>query len=164
MTQLRVFSLKNLPKLKEVSIGSSCGCPSKNNTDENTWFVINSCPSLESIVIGDNSFQNYSSFKLKNLPSLKSLTIGMNCFCETVFQLRKYYVRGFYTTKQMSLGINSRCIYRSIVLMSILLFCFSIDLPKLKSISIGSDSFHSSSSDVKNELVMHRIPCQYVES
>lgn len=81
LTQLYVFSLKNLPKLKVLDIDNYCCSPSKRDKKEDTWFVINSCPSLESISIGSYSFQNYSSFKLKNLPSLKSLTIGSYCFC-----------------------------------------------------------------------------------
>ena len=118
MTQLHVFSLKNLPKLKTVNIGSNCCCPSKKDTNEDTWFIINSCPSLETIVIGSNSFKNYSSLKLKNLPSLKTLTIEMSCFCKLDYQLRTRWIRGIpieintnaYTKRQIS------C--RSIVLMS----------------------------------------------
>lgn len=116
LTQLYVFSLKNLPKLKEVDVATCCCSPFKRDKKEDTWFVINSCPSLESISIESYSFQNYSSFKLKNLLSLKSLTIGSYCFSGKTHQGTRD--RGFVCTEELDSRKTPRIACRSVVLMS----------------------------------------------
>ena len=71
-TGLTELSFNRYQSLKSLVIGNSVYCAS-------TRFDLSNFPQLQSVKLGDRSFQ-YSSFKLSNLTSLKSIDIGRECF------------------------------------------------------------------------------------
>ena len=88
--EVSFFSINRLPSLKSITIGSHSF--SKNpcgNRDQSKSFHVTNCKSLESIQIGDYSFENYlGEFELKNLPQLQSIQIGINNFYHNSFVIR----------------------------------------------------------------------------
>ena len=74
------FKLSNIVSLKQLKIGTNSFTKEINNFGKNVGrsFSITSCHNLESIVIGEYSFSDYSGgFTLENLPSLESVKIGV---------------------------------------------------------------------------------------
>ena len=73
------FKIYRMNGLKSLTIGSNSFTRKKNSwgNDGSKSFHILNCKSLESIKIGEYSFNDYAGqFELKNLPSLQSLIIG----------------------------------------------------------------------------------------
>ena len=87
---IETFLINDLPKLRNLKIGSNSFTKSKRNSlhisldgylelmqNESKSFHILNCESLESIEIGVNSFSDFGGeFELSNLKSLKSIKIG----------------------------------------------------------------------------------------
>lgn len=74
------FKLSNIVHLKQLKVGTNSFTIEINNfgKNERRSFSITSCKNLESIVIGEYSFSDYSGgFTLDNLPSLESVKIGV---------------------------------------------------------------------------------------
>ena len=76
---VETFQIDGLNRLKTIKIGNNSFTQSKNSNgnDKSKSFHILNCESLESIRIGDCSFNDYGGeFELKNLPQLQSIQIG----------------------------------------------------------------------------------------
>ena len=76
---VETFKIDGLSRLKTIKIGNNSFTQSKNSygNDKSKSFHILNCESLESIRIGDCSFNDYGGeFELKNLPQLQSIQIG----------------------------------------------------------------------------------------
>ena len=74
------FKLSNIVNLKQLRIGTNSFTKEINNfgINKRRSFSITSCHNLESIVIGEYSFSDYSGrFTLEDLPSLESVKIGV---------------------------------------------------------------------------------------
>lgn len=74
------FNLSKIVNLKQLKIGTNSFTKEINNFGINIRrsFSIISCVNLESIVIGEYSFSDYSGgFTLEDLPSLESVKIGV---------------------------------------------------------------------------------------
>ena len=76
---VKTFKIDGLNRLKTVKIGRNSFTQEKNSygNDSSKSFHILNCESLESIVIGEFSFNDFGGeFELKNLPRLQSIEIG----------------------------------------------------------------------------------------
>ena len=76
---VQTFKIDGLNRLKTIKIGRNSFTQEKNSygTDKSKSFHILNCESLESIVIGEFSFNDFGGeFELKNLPQLQSIQIG----------------------------------------------------------------------------------------
>ena len=76
---VRLFELDGLNELESVVIGEwSFKISDKERTDGD-YRIVN-CPKLKSIEIGYDSFYDYHSFEMNNLPSLQSIVLGDHSF------------------------------------------------------------------------------------
>ena len=75
LQKVHSVEIDGLNALRRVTIGSY----SPAFTVTGSFRIVN-CPKLQSIQIGDRSFENYRSFELNNLFSLQSIVIGYDCF------------------------------------------------------------------------------------
>ena len=76
---VETFQIDGLNRLQTIKIGYNSFTQKKNSlgNDESKSFHILNCESLESIQIGQYSFNDYAGeFELKNLPQLQSIHIG----------------------------------------------------------------------------------------
>ena len=83
--------------MKTIKIGNNSFTQKKNwwGNDKSKSFHILNCESLESIRIGDCSFNDYGGeFELKNLPQLQSIQIGTIGNDSYNFYGRSYVIRG----------------------------------------------------------------------
>ena len=93
---VQTFQIEGLNRLKTIKIGINSFTQNKNGDgdDLSKSFHILNCESLESILIGEYSFNDFGGeFELKNLPQLQSIqigTIGSNSynFCYSSFVIR----------------------------------------------------------------------------
>ena len=93
---VQTFKIDGLNRLKTIKIGNNTFTQKKNSAtdDESKSFHILNCESLESIQIGEYSFNDFGGeFELKNLPQLQSIQIGTigsesNNFCWSSFVIR----------------------------------------------------------------------------
>ena len=91
------FQIDGLNRLKTIKIGCNSFTQEKNDCgfDINKSFHILNCESLESIQIGEFSFNDYAKdFELKNLPQLKSIQIGTIARKSYNFWWSSFVVRG----------------------------------------------------------------------
>ena len=75
----KIFKIDGLNRLKTIKIGNNSFTQKKNSygNDSSKSFHILNCESLESIQIGQYSFNDFAGeFELKNLPQLQSIQIG----------------------------------------------------------------------------------------
>ena len=95
---MKTFKIEGLNRLKSIKIGNNSFTQTKNSygDDKPKSFHILNCESLESIQIGEYSFNDFGGeFELKNLPQLQSIQIGTigsdswNFFCSS------FVIRGF---------------------------------------------------------------------
>ena len=93
---VQTFRIDGLNQLKTIKIGINSFTHKKNGygSDKSKSFHILNCESLESIQIGEYSFNDFAGeFELKNLPQLQSIQIGsigsssFN-FCHSSFVIR----------------------------------------------------------------------------
>ena len=76
---VQTFKIDGLNQLHTIKIGINSFTQSKNSngSDTSKSFHILNCESLESIQIGEYSFNDFAGeFELKNLPQLQSIQIG----------------------------------------------------------------------------------------
>ena len=76
---VKSFQIDGLNRLKTIKIGKNSFTQKKNSygNDSSKSFHILNCESLESIQIGEFSFNDFAGeFELKNLPQLQSIQIG----------------------------------------------------------------------------------------
>ena len=93
---VKTFKIEGLNRLKTIKIGYNSFTQTKNDwgDDESKSFHILNCESLESIEIGENSFNDFAGqFELRNLPQLQSIQIGTVGreswnFCDSSFVIR----------------------------------------------------------------------------
>ena len=118
---VKTFCLDGFQRLQTLKIGSNSFTQSKhdNGNDPSKSFHVRNCQLLQSIEISEFSFADFAGqFELKSLPSLESIKIG-------TIGSKSY---NFY--------------YSSFVIQGIVLFLsLSVDLPHLKSVSLGEESF-----------------------
>lgn len=73
------FTLNNLPSLQQLTVYEH------SFTDQffknvNGTFIIQSCPKLCDVVLGNNTFRGYSKIQFMNLESLKTIRMGNGVF------------------------------------------------------------------------------------
>ena len=76
---VRVFELDELSELESVVIGEKSFWISNSERSDGSYRIVY-CPKLKSIEIGYDSFWDYHSFELNNLPSLQSIVLGDHSF------------------------------------------------------------------------------------
>ena len=76
---VRVFELDELSELESVVIGENGFWISSSERSDGDYRIVN-CPKLKSIEIGYDSFYDYHSFEMNNLPSLQSIVLGDHSF------------------------------------------------------------------------------------
>ena len=95
---VQTFQIDGLNRLKTIKIGKNSFTQYKNGyvgDDESKSFHILNCESLESIQIGEYSFNDYSGeFELKNLPQLRSIQIGTVGSTSCNFYWSSFVIRG----------------------------------------------------------------------
>ena len=94
---VETFQIDGLNRLKTIKIGNNSFTQSKNSygNDKSKSFHILNCESLESIRIGDCSFNDYGGeFELKNLPQLQSIQIGTIGSTSCNFYGSSFVIRG----------------------------------------------------------------------
>ena len=77
--KVRVFELDELSELESVVIGENGFWISSSERSDGDYRIVN-CPKLKSIEIGYDSFYDYHSFEMNNLPSLQSIVLGDHSF------------------------------------------------------------------------------------
>ena len=94
---VQTFQIDGLNRLKTIRIGNNSFTQEKNDCGFgiNKSFHILNCESLESIQIGEYSFNDYANdFELKNLPQLKSIQIGTIARKSYNFWWSSFVIRG----------------------------------------------------------------------
>lgn len=143
----REWVLSGLDRLVSVEVGSSCFRVSGNERKDGLLRIQN-CGRLESIEIGDESFEDYGSIELNNLDNLDSLVFGMNCFkyapslsLNGMNELRAIHfgASSFAETESLVIGNNSLTTMNEMVIGS-------GSLSGIRSLTIGSNSLNSISS------------------
>ena len=81
-SKVKIESLRNL---KRVEIASGCFLC----TNADSELVIEDCPALTEVVIGDDSFPSFKALKMDSLPALQKVQIGKNCFKEVNLEVKK---------------------------------------------------------------------------
>lgn len=75
------FSISGYTFLRKLTIGDECFLRKRTNLnyhDDTSRAFFTNCPSLESIVIGRDSFAEFGVCEFRGLPALQSLMIGTN--------------------------------------------------------------------------------------
>lgn len=70
------FHLSNYPQLQKLTIGDDCFC---EKSGKKQTFVVQSCPQLRRIEIGNRSFMHYERCTIQNLPLLEFCSFGSLC-------------------------------------------------------------------------------------
>ena len=74
---MKTFQIDGLNRLESLKIGKNSFVKNIHGIDASKSFHILNCESLESIQIGEYSFNDFGGeFELKNLPQLQSIQIG----------------------------------------------------------------------------------------
>ena len=94
---VKTFKIDGLNRLKTIKIDNNSFTQKKNSygNDQSKSFHILNCESIESIEIGEYSFNDFGGvFELKNLPQLQSIRIGTigNDSCN--FYSSSFVIRG----------------------------------------------------------------------
>ena len=94
---VKTFQIDELNRLKTIKIGKNSFTQKKNyyGDDKSKSFHILNCESLESIQIGEWSFNDFAGdFELKNLPQLQSIQIGTIGSWSRNFCCSSFVIRG----------------------------------------------------------------------
>ena len=137
---VKTFKIDGLNRLKTIKIGMNSFTQVKDADWNDDWryawnrannpsksFHLLNCESLESIQIGEYSFNDYAGeFELKNLPQLQSIQIGTIGSHSFNFHYSSFVIRGI----ELILNIEL------------------LDLPNLQSITLGGSAFGNSLSTI----------------
>ena len=119
---IKTFQIDGLNRLKTIKIGNNSFTKNSYRGNKSKSFHILNCESLESIQIGECSFNDFAGdFELKNLPQLQSIQFDSYNFFYSSFVIR---------------GIE--------LILNIEL----LDLPNLQSITLGDKAFCESPSTI----------------
>ena len=83
--KVTLFELTGLSQLESLEVGEKCFTGNQSgwfglvSRSESACRIVN-CPKLQSIVIGDHSFEDNKTLELKYLFALRSVQMGKNCF------------------------------------------------------------------------------------
>ena len=87
--KVNTFRIDGLKRLKSLKIGSNSFTGRKNCYGNNQSFSILNCIELESIEIGEYSFNDYGGgFELNNLPKLSTIKLGSSNFYSSSFEIK----------------------------------------------------------------------------
>ena len=81
LSELRVMEMN---RLERVVVGSS----SFRRAGTSNALHVRECPSLKSVVIGDDSFAGFGVIEIASVPVLEEVRIGANCFAAASFELK----------------------------------------------------------------------------
>ena len=81
---LSELKLEGLNRLERVVVGSS----SFRRAGTSNALHVRECPSLKSVVIGDDSFAGFGMIEIASVPVLEELQIGASCFAAASFELK----------------------------------------------------------------------------
>ena len=81
LSELRVVGLN---RLERVAVGSN----SFRRAGTSNALRVRECPSLKSVVIGDDSFAGFGVIEIASVPVLEEVQIGANCFATASFELK----------------------------------------------------------------------------
>ena len=127
---VNTLKIDGLNRLKTIRIGMNSftqvkGGPWSCIPNKRKSFHILNCESLESIKIGEFSFYDFAGvLELKNLPQLQSIQIGTIGSDSGNFKNSSFVIRG------INMILNIQC----------------LDLPNLKSVTLGDRTFEKSFS------------------
>ena len=134
---IRKFKIDGLNRLKTLKIGDRCFFKSIYYDIQNTClkFYILNCVSLRLIEIGCNCFPGVQTFIIDGLSSLETLIIGSNSFTHLIGAAEYKYMKSFYilnceSLKSIQIGENSFSDFGGEFELQ--------NLPQLQSIQIGT--------------------------
>ena len=81
---LSELKLEGLNRLERVVVGSS----SFRRAGTSNALHVRECPSLKSVVIGDDSFAGFDVIEIASVPVLEEVQIGASCFAAASFELK----------------------------------------------------------------------------
>ena len=81
LSELRVMEMN---RLERVVVGSS----SFRRAGASNALHVRECPSLKSVVIGDDSFAGFGVIEIASVPVLEEVRIAANCFAAASFELK----------------------------------------------------------------------------
>ena len=146
------FCISTLAQLQMLIIGNNSVYGRtkeyKELNDDELNCRIGNCPQLESIRIGNNSFQAYRRLYLNNLPKLRTLEVGESSFVDSnSFELEgsiaKYYLFQISQNSKASLLVTAASrVVSAFHWMVLPISFFHIDLPKLESITMYDGAFN----------------------
>ena len=129
------FIVHGLFKLEKIAVGGNSFTKSKkgHGCNRSRSVSIKNCEKLQEINISEYSFSDYGGgFELQDLPSLKYLIIGGVQKTSGCFYCSSFQIRG----KELDLQ-------------------YSTDLPELRVIELGYDSFATSLDTVIESIYFH---------
>lgn len=109
--QITTFKLSDLPQLESLQVGEDCFTLSERSDVGNPYtqrdrvlrvkasFVVEHCPLLTEIMIGNNSFSDYPLFRVEDCRLLQSVNVGTADVKDT-YNNRGY---GFYNCNDLEL-------------------------------------------------------------
>ena len=146
------FCISTLAQLQMLIIGNNSVYGRtkeyKELNDDELNCRIGNCPQLESIRIGNNSFQAYRRLYLNNLPKLRALEVGESSFVDSnSFELEgsiaKYFLFQISQNFKASLLVTAASrVVSAFHWMVLPISLFHIDLPKLESITMYDGAFN----------------------
>ena len=110
-SQITTFKLSDLPQLESLHIGEDCFTLSERSDVGNPYsqrdrvmrvrasFVVEHCPLLTEMMIGNNSFSDYPLFRVEDCRLLQSVRVGTADVKDT-YNNRSY---GFYSCSDLEL-------------------------------------------------------------
>ena len=110
------FRIDGLRKMRKLNINKM-----ENDLQSSSfqrYVRIYNCEELEEITIGECAFLSFNEFSLRNLPSLRKIQIGVIGISSLNFMTSAFILEGNRNVKS-----------------------FTVDLPHLKSVIVGSSSF-----------------------
>ena len=108
---VQTFKIDGLNRLRTIKIGNNSFTQKKNSYGNNSSksFHILNCESLESIEIGEYSFNDYAGeFELKNLPQLQSIQIGTIESISCNFWCSSFVIRGIHMILNIVMNRSSK--------------------------------------------------------
>ena len=162
-------------RLKTIKIGINSFTKKKNNRgdDKSKSFHILNCKSLESIEIGEFSFNEYAGdFELKNLPQLQSIQIGtVGNDSSYNFYWSSFVIRGIELILNIVMIRSSKSTIHYIGWLCIPWFLIHnirkywmnlndmiwIDLPSLQSITLGKCALEGRWQNESCSLIMRSM-------
>ena len=92
------LSIVGLSKLKSIVVEDN----SFQNNSNDSELIIQNCPALATLSIGNNSFKDFRRFTVDSLPSLRLISIKSSCFVGATLS-----VKSFKSLKTIRLGEGS---------------------------------------------------------